>query len=143
MIVKQLSAFVENKAGRLAEIAEQLAKAEIDVSALSLADSTDYGIVRMIVSDPEKAAATLKASGVICKITDVLAVAMDDAPGGFARVLHLLKNQSHEIKYMYACISRHEGKALMIFSVDKPEEAEALIAGTSAGEIDPKEIYRI
>lgn len=143
MIVKQLSAFIENKAGRLAEIAELLAANNIDVSALSLADSTDYGIARMIVSDPEKAAAALKASGVICKITDVLAVAMDDAPGGFAKVLHLLKNQSHEIKYMYACISRHEGKALMIFSVEDVNDAEALIAGTSAGEVDPKEIYRI
>ena len=143
MIVKQLSAFIENKAGRLAEIAELLAENNIDVSALSLADSTDYGIARMIVSDPEKAAAALKASGVICKITDVLAVAMDDAPGGFAKVLHLLKNQSHEIKYMYACISRHEGKALMIFSVEDVNDAEVLIAGTSAGEVDPKEIYRI
>ena len=143
MIVKQLSAFIENKAGRLAEIAELLAENNIDVSALSLADSTDYGIARMIVSDPEKAAAALKASGVICKITDVLAVAMDDAPGGFAKVLHLLKKQSHEIKYMYACISRHEGKALMIFSVEDVNDAEALIAGTSAGEVDPKEIYRI
>ena len=79
----------------------------------------------------------------VCKITKVLAVAMEDAPGGFARVLHLLKNQSHEIKYMYACISRHEGKALMVFSVEDVEAAEALIAGTSAGDVHPADIYRI
>lgn len=127
----------------MAAIAEVLAQSGVDISAVSLADSTDYGIARMIVSDPEKAAAALREAGVVCKITDVLAVAMDDAPGGFARVLHLLKNQSHEIKYMYACISRHEGKALMIFSVEGVAEAEALIAGTSAGEIDPRDIYRI
>lgn len=143
MIVKQLSAFIENKAGSMAQIAELLANSGVDISAVSLADSTDYGIARMIVSDPEKAAKALREAGVVCKITNVLAVAMDDAPGGFARVLHLLKNQSHEIKYMYACISRHEGKALMIFSVEDVEEAEALIAGTSAGEIDPRDIYRI
>ncbi len=143
MIVKQLSAFIENKAGSMAEIAELLAGNDIDISAVSLADSTDYGIARMIVSEPEKAAATLRAAGVVCKITEVLAVTMEDAPGGFARVLHLLKNQSHEIKYMYACISRHEGKALMIFSVEDVAEAEALIAGTSAGEVDPRDIYRI
>ena len=143
MIVKQLSAFIENKAGSMAGVAEILAKSGVDISAVSLADSTDYGIARMIVNDPEKAASALREAGVICKITDVLAVAMDDAPGGFAKMLHLLKNQSHEIKYMYACISRHAEKALMIFSVEDVAGAEALIAGTSAGQVDPKEIYRI
>ena len=143
MIVNQLSAFVENKAGRLADIAETLAANNIDLSAVSLADSADYGIMRMLVSDPEKAAKVLRESGVICKITRVLAVAMEDAPGGFARVLHLLKNQSHEIKYMYACISRHEGKALMVFSVENVDAAEALITGTSAGDVHPADIYRI
>ena len=143
MIVNQLSAFIENKAGRLAEIAETLAANNIDLSAVSLADSADYGVIRMLVNDPERAAKVLRDSGVICKIAKVLAVAMEDAPGGFARVLHLLKNQSHEIKYMYACISRHAEKALMIFSVEDVAGAEALIAGTSAGQVDPKEIYRI
>lgn len=143
MIVKQLSAFIENKAGRLAELAETLAANDVDVSALSLADSADYGVARMIVSDPEKAAKVLRESGVICKITNVLAVAMEDTPGGFAKVLHLLKNQSHEIKYMYACISRHEGKALMIVSVENVDAAEALIAGTSAGNVHPGDIYRL
>ena len=143
MIVKQLSVFVENKAGRLAELAETLAANGIDISAVSLADASDYGIIRMIVSDPEKACLVLRESGVISKITDVLAVAMDDVPGGFARLLHLLKNQSHEIKYMYACISRHEGKALVIFSVENLEEAERLIVGTSAGEVSPGDIYRL
>ena len=89
MIVNQLSAFVENKAGRLAEIAETLAENNVDLSAVSLADSADYGVIRMLVNDPERAAQVLKESGVICKITKVLAVAMEDAPGGFARVLHL------------------------------------------------------
>ena len=143
MIVKQLSAFIENKAGRLAELAETLAENGIDTSAVSLADSADYGVIRMIVNDPEKAAKVLRESGVICKITSVLAVAMEDTPGGFAKVLHLLKNQSHEIKYMYACISRHEGKALMIFSVEDVDAAEALIAGTSAGNVNPGDIYRL
>ena len=81
MIVNQLSAFVENKAGRLAEIAETLAVSNIDLSAVSLADSADYGVIRMLVNDPELAAKVLRESGVICKITRVLAVAMDDAPG--------------------------------------------------------------
>ena len=143
MLVKQVSAFIENKAGRLNEIADVLAKSNIDISALTLADTTDYGIVRMIVSDPEQAVLALRESGVICKITETLAVAIDDAPGGFAKSLKILTDNGIEIKYMYACISRHEGKALMVFSVEDVEAAEALIKGTSAGDVHPADIYRI
>ena len=143
MLVKQVSAFIENKAGRLNEIADTLAASNIDISALSLADTTDYGIVRMIVSDPEAAVLALRESGVVCKITDTLAIAIDDIPGGFAKGLKTLTDNGLEIKYMYACISRHEGKALMVFSVENVDAAEALIAGTSAGDVHPADIYRI
>ncbi len=142
MLVKQVSAFIENKAGRLNEIADTLAKNNIDISALSLADTTDYGIVRMIVCDPEKAVLALRESGVVCKITETLAIAIDDAPGGFAKGLKVLTDNGIEIKYMYACISHEKGKALMILSVDDPEKADALIAATDAGKVNPSEIYR-
>ena len=142
MLVKQVSAFIENKAGRLNEIADVLAKSNIDISALTLADTTDYGIVRMIVSDPEQAVLALRESGVICKITETLAVAIDDAPGGFAKSLKILTDNGIEIKYMYACISHEKGKALMIVSVDQPEKAQELIASTDAGKVNPSEIYR-
>lgn len=142
MLVKQVSAFIENKAGRLNEIADVLAKSNIDISALSLADTTDYGIVRMIVCDPEKAVLALRESGVVCKITETLAIAIDDTPGGFAKGLEILTNNGIEIKYMYACISHAEGKALMILSVDDPEKADKLIASTDAGKVNPSEIYR-
>ena len=142
MLVKQVSAFIENKAGRLNEIADTLAASNIDISALSLADTTDYGIVRMIVSDPETAILALRESGVVCKITDTLAIAIDDRPGGFAKGLKLLTDNDFEIKYMYACISHAEGKALMIVSVDNPEAADKIIASTHICEVDPSEIYR-
>ena len=142
MLVKQVSAFIENKAGRLNEIADTLAKNNVDISALSLADTTDYGIVRMIVCDPEKAVLSLRESGVVCKITETLAIAIDDAPGGFAKGLKVLTDNGIEIKYMYACISHAAGKALMIVSVDDPEKAQELIASTDAGKVNPSEIYR-
>ena len=142
MLVKQVSAFIENKAGRLNEIADTLAASNIDISALSLADTTDYGIVRMIVSDPEKAVLSLGESGVVCKITETLAIAIDDVPGGFAKALHVLTDNGTEIKYMYACIGHTTGKALMIVSVDDPQKAEALIASTDTGKVNPGEIYR-
>ena len=143
MLVKQVSAFIENKAGRLCEAADKIAEKGIDISALSLADSAEYGVLRMIVSDPEKTGETLREDGVICKVTTVLAVAMDDTPGGFAGVLNTLTEAGIEIKYIYACISRISGKALMIFSVENPEIADELIASTEAGKVDPSEVYRI
>lgn len=143
MLVKQVSAFIENKTGRLAEVADILAENHIDISALSLADTADYGIARMILSDPEKAVEVLKAAGIICKITEALAVAVDDVPGGFAKAVHHLTNAGIEIKYMYACVGNHDGKALMIFSVEEPEIAEGIIASTDAGKVNPGEIYRI
>ena len=143
MIVKQVCAFIENKTGRLSELADLLASNGIDISALSLADSTDYGILRMLVSDPETAVRVMRDSGVVAKITEAIAVAIDDIPGGFANVVHILSTQNFEVKYMYASVGHIHGKALMILGIDNPAAAEAIIKETDAGKIDPAEIYRI
>lgn len=142
MLVKQVSVFIENKKGRLAEIADVLAANKIDISALSLADTDEYGVLRMILNDPERAVEVLKESGVIGKITTTLAVAIDDVPGGFAQAIGVLNNAGFEVKYMYACVGKTEGKALMIVRVDNPEEAEKVIASTSTGQVDPNSVYR-
>ena len=143
MIVKQVCAFIENKTGRLSELADILATNGIDISALSLADSTDYGILRMLVSDPEKAVDVMRSAGVVAKITEALAVAIEDVPGGFAKVVNLLSEKNLEVKYMYASVGHIHGKALMILGIDNATEAEQIIAQTEAGKIDPAEIYRI
>ncbi len=143
MIVKQVCAFIENKTGRLSELADILATNGIDISALSLADSTDYGILRMLVSDPEKAVDVMRSAGVVAKITEALAVAIGDVPGGFAKVVNLLSEKNLEVKYMYASVGHIHGKALMILGIDNATEAEQIIAETEAGKIDPAEIYRI
>lgn len=127
MIIQQLSVFVENKAGRVASIVEVLGKNEVDMSALSLADTADFGIMRMIVDKPEVAMDALRNEGVIFKMTDVVAVSMEDHPGGLAAVLVGLSEAKMEINYMYAFLGRQEGKAMMVFSVEKPEEVEALL----------------
>ena len=126
MIVKQVCAFIENKTGRLSELADVLASNGIDISALSLADSADYGILRMLVNDPQKAVQILKDAGVVAKITDALAVTINDAPGGFAEVVRLLSKKNFEVKYMYASVGHLHGKALMILGLDNPAEAEAI-----------------
>ena len=143
MLVKQISVFLENKPGRLSEAAEVLAKNGIDISALSLADTDEYGVLRMIVSDPDKAKKALGESGVICKVTDALVVAIDDRPGGFSESLRILTDNGIEVKYMYACVSREQGKAIMVLSVADPAKADELICNTESGNVDPTLIYRI
>ena len=143
MLVKQISVFLENKPGRLSEAAEVLAKNGIDISALSLADTDEYGVLRMIVSDPDKAKNALGESGVICKVTDALVVAIDDRPGGFSESLRILTDNGIEVKYMYACVSREQGKAIMVLSVADPAKADELIRNTASGIVDPTLIYRI
>ena len=143
MLVKQISVFLENKPGRLSEAAEVLAKNGIDISALSLADTDEYGVLRMIVSDPDKAKNALSESGVICKVTDALVVAIDDRPGGFSESLRILTDNGIEVKYMYACVSREQGKAIMVLSVADPANADELIRNTESGNVDPTLIYRI
>lgn len=143
MLAKQISVFLENKPGRLSEAADVLAHNGIDISALSLADTDEYGVLRMIVSNPDKAKQALYDSGVICKVTKVLVVAIDDTPGGFSNSLRILTDNGIEVKYMYACVSREDGKAIMVVSVENPEKADELIRNTESGNVDPALIYRI
>ncbi len=143
MIVEQISVFIENKEGRLSEIAEVLAEHNIDISALSLADTEEYGVLRMIVCDPHKAKEVLKEHGVIAKVTDVIAVAMDDKPGGFSSALKRITDEGISVKYMYACMSHKQGKALMILAVSDKQKAEELVKNSHGEMEQPSSIYRI
>lgn len=143
MIIKQLSVFLENKQGRLSAAVDVLAGAGIDISALSLADTADFGILRLIVNDPEKAEAVLEKTGVVGRITDVLAVAMDDVPGGMAEILHALAAAGLNIEYLYACVGKVSGKALTVMRVNNPEKAEEILRAEGYGQVRPDDIYRI
>lgn len=130
MYVKQISVFVENKFGRMAEILSVLAKNEIDISALSLADTSEFGILRLIVDKPELAVAVLKEEGVIVKLSDVLAIAINDSPGGLSKALDVLTEANVVIEYMYAFIGKADGKAMTVIRVDDESKAiEALRNG--------------
>ncbi len=114
MFIKQLSIFVENKTGRLHEIMDTLADSGINISALSMADTSDFGVLRLIVSDVDTAKKVLKEAGVISKVTDVIAVYIDDKAGGLVSVLDGISDAGVGIDYMYAFLGRTEGKALMV-----------------------------
>lgn len=127
MFIKQLSIFVENKFGRLEAIIDTLSKANINIRALSLAEAQDYGVLRVIVDDAESAKLALNDVGVIAKITDVVAVYLDDRSGGLASVLSVLKNAEIAIEYMYAFLGRTEGKALMVLKADDEAKTEKVL----------------
>lgn len=127
MFIKQLSIFVENKFGRLEAIVDELSKNNINIRALSLADTEDYGVLRVIVDDAESAKRALNNVGVIAKLTDVVAVYLDDRSGGLASVLSVLKEAEISIEYMYAFLGRTEGKALMVLKAEDEEKTEKIL----------------
>ena len=102
MKTKQLSIFLENKSGRLTEVTEALASANINISAFSVADTADYGILRMIVSKPEQAEQLLKAKGLSVHITEVVGLVVPNEPGGLHRALQILSSEGISVEYMYA-----------------------------------------
>lgn len=120
-MVKQLSVFVQNEAGKLTGVTRAMADAGIDIRALSIADSADFGILRLLVSDTEKARTVLSGLHCITSVTDVTVVAVPDQPGGLAHVLELLGAAKVDIEYMYSLIARGENVAYMVFRVsDEP-----------------------
>jgi len=129
MKVKQISIFLENKAGRLAEVTGVLGKEGINIRALSLADTSDFGILRLIVNDPEKAAKALKGRGFTVGETEVLAVEVSDKPGGLGKILGILNEAGMNVEYMYAFVERSSDNAVIIFRFDNIDEAiRALLA---------------
>ena len=128
MTVKQISIFVENRPGSLLELTSFLADNNVDMRALSLADTKDFGILRLIVSNVEETFDLLKKEGFIVTVTDVLAVTIEDKPGGLVKVLKVLGDADVNIEYSYAFTSRIENHAYTIFRVaDNAKAAKALL----------------
>ena len=142
-LIKQISVFVENKSGRLSDILNVIGKNGIDISALSIADTNDFGIVRMIVNDPDKAAEILKSNNLVVKVTDVIALAVADKPGGLAGEIEKLKNAGISIEYMYAFIGKSDKGALVIVRVENPERALEVLKDENVTVVSPEEVYRM
>ena len=127
MTVKQISVFVENKAGKLAELTEYLQQQDIDMRALSIAEAQDFGIVRMIVDDAYATSCVLKEAGYVVSITPVLAVEMPDEPASLFRILKTLGDGGISLEYMYAFLTRQEATAYMVLRVEDNEKAEEVL----------------
>lgn len=123
METKQISVFIENRSGRLAKITTVLGNAGINIRAMSLADTSDFGILRLIVSDAEKAAHTLKDHGFTVRISRVIAVAIPDVPGALGNLLSLMELAGLNVEYMYAFVQKNMDQAIIIFRFDQTETA--------------------
>lgn len=143
MKVEQISIFLENKSGRLADVASVLARAGINIRALSLADTTDFGILRLIVNDTEKAKQVLKENGFTVGKTEVIAVEVPDRPGGLAEILNIMKNNGINVEYMYAFVQKSGGNAIIIFRFDGLEKAIETLQKGGIRILKGEEVYAL
>ena len=141
MQIKQLSVFVENKSGRLAEITETLAKANVDIRAISIADTSDFGILRLIVDRPEAAVEALRQENMTVSLTTVIAIGITDKPGDFAKAMRVLADANVGIEYMYAFISRDQNKAYVLLRVDDNERAVECLQSSGIEILTAEEIH--
>jgi len=141
MKVEQISIFIENKSGRLAEVTTILGFAGVNIRALSLADTSDFGILRLIVNDRDKAITALKGKGFTVSKTEVVAVEVPDQPGGLASILHVLDKDSINVEYMYAFVERCGANAVIIFRFDDTEKAIAALSQRGFHILDGEHLY--
>lgn len=139
MKIEQLSIFLENKAGRLAEVTDVLASANVNIRALSLADTSDFGILRLIVNDHEQAKAALKAAGFTVGLTSVVAAEVPHKPGGLNAILQLLGSKGVNVEYMYAFLHRGEN-AVLIFRFNRLDTAMEILTEAGIPILDHDEV---
>jgi hypothetical protein len=141
MKVEQISIFIENKSGRMAEITRILGDSGINIRALSLADTTDFGILRLIVNDGNQAKAVLKEKGFTVNMTEVVAVEVPDTPGGLASILQVLDNHQINVEYMYAFVERCGGNAVIIFRFDETDKAISVLKAENFNILEGERLY--
>ena len=142
MAISQISVFVENRPGRLADITAVLAKSSIDIRALSVADTSDYGILRLIVNDPKSAVDALRSEGMTASATQVLGIIIPDEPGGLARAIKVLSDAQISVEYAYAFITPSVGNAYVIIRVEDNDKASEILKGARIELIEQDDIFK-
>lgn len=143
MKVKQISLFMENRTGRLADVARTLGGADINIRALSLADTSDFGILRLIVNDVDRALQVLRASGHTAIVTEVIAVEVPDQPGGLATVLTALEKAGVNVEYMYAFVEKATDKAVLVFRFENMDDALAAFNNSGISVLPASTVYSL
>ncbi|MBA4356981.1 MAG: amino acid-binding protein [Desulfovibrio sp.] len=143
MKVDQLSIFLENRAGRLAEVTRILADCGVNIRALSLADTSDFGILRLIVNDFDKAKEHLKAGGFTVGRTTVVAVEVPDKPGGLHSIMEMLRDAKINVEYMYAFVNQSGANAIIIFRFDRTDQAIELLQQNKITIVPGETLYKM
>lgn len=143
MLVKQISVFLENKSGHLAEATKTLGDNKIDIRALYIAETTEYGILRMIVDKPDEAQAALSENGFTVSETDVIAIAVPDRPGTLDEALEILSANAISIEYLYAYVGRSSTDAIVVIRVERPQQALEKFEQSGIRVLSAKEVYGI
>ncbi len=143
MKLEQISIFLENRSGRLAEITGVLAGASVNIRALTLADTADFGILRLIVNAPDKAMQVLKENGFTVAKTEMVALEVPDRPGGLAGILGILQIAGINVEYMYAFVQKREDNAIVIFRFDDADKATQALLEAGVRVLTGEEVYAL
>lgn len=144
MKVQQISVFLENRTGRMADAARLLSEANVNIRALSLADTSDFGILRLIVDRVDQAIEVLRGAGYTCALTDVVVIEIPDHPGGLAEVLQTLQDSSINVEYLYAFVEKEAiDKAVVVFRFDNLEAAVDTLKGTGITFLPAERVYKL
>ncbi|MDR0861722.1 MAG: ACT domain-containing protein [Oscillospiraceae bacterium] len=141
MTLDQLSVFVENRPGKLVEVIETIGAAGIDLRAMSIADTADFGVLRLIVDKPDSAFKTLTEAGYVVKVNKVLPVTIDDTPGSLGKVLRLLSDNGVNVEYLYAFVAHGKDRAYVIIRVEDNDAATKVLDGAGIPLASAAEIY--
>ena len=140
MTIPQISVFLENKAGQLADITNILSENQVNMRAISIAETADYGVLRIIVDNASKASSILLEKGFILTMTPVVGVTVSDTPGGLGKVLGVISQAEIDVEYMYSVFGQKEGQACMIFRVADTDGLIALLEKNGIGAITGEDL---
>ncbi|MEG1441070.1 MAG: ACT domain-containing protein [Oscillospiraceae bacterium] len=143
MFVKQISVFMENKPGRLAEITQVLSDNKIDMRAINIADTTDFGILRMIVNKPNLAEKVLRENNMTASVTNVIAVSIDDTVGAFSKVIAILKTADISIEYIYSFIGEKSAKAVIVIKTSDLEKSIEILDQNNVDVLSPEDLNNL
>ena len=127
MKITQVSVFLENKKGRLLEVCKLLGKNNINIRALNVAESEGFGVLRIVVDKSQEAVDVLKKNDLVANLTEVVAVEVEDRPGGLAKILEILSKNNINVEYMYGFVEKHSSNALMVFRFEEPDKAAKIL----------------
>lgn len=143
MKIKQISIFLENKKGRLYKAIKILKDSDVNIRALSIADTSEFGILRLIVPEPENVKKTLEKENFVVKLNDVIAIEVNDEPGGLEKILQVLNEQDINVEYIYAFVEKKGKKAIVVLRTEDIDAGINVLKRGGINILTPKEVYEL